>query len=55
MSKNLLKDFVARKKAWRNDQAHLPMKEKARIVEILRDRQGTFRIVRGRRRKPAHS
>lgn len=54
MSKTLLKDFVARKKAWRNDQAHLPMREKAQIVERLRDRQGTFRIIRDRR-KQAHS
>jgi hypothetical protein len=55
MSKTaLLKDFVIRKKAWRNEQAHLPMSEKARVVETLRDRQITFRSISGRR-KMTHS
>ena len=28
MSKGLFEDFVLRKKAWRNEQARLPMSEK---------------------------
>jgi len=47
----LIKEFVARKKVWRSEQYHLPMSEKARIVEMLRDRQIAFRNVRSLRRR----
>ncbi len=42
MSKGLFEDFVLRKKAWRKEQARLPMAEKARIVEALRERVDRF-------------
>jgi hypothetical protein len=45
----LIKQFVKRKKAWRSSQARLPMSEKVRIVEALRNRDAEFRIVRARR------
>jgi hypothetical protein len=54
MSKGLFEDFVLRKKAWRKEQARLPMAEKARIVEALRERSIVFRKVRAYR-KQAHS
>jgi len=54
MSKGLFEDFVLRKKAWRKEQARLPMAEKARIVEALRERSTVFRKVRAYR-KQAHS
>jgi hypothetical protein len=55
MTKKLLEDFVARKKAWRRAQARLPMAEKAKIVEALRDRHLAFRKLRTERRKNAQS
>jgi hypothetical protein len=54
MSKGLFEDFVLRKKAWRKAQARLPMAEKARIVNALRERSTVFRKVRAYR-KQAHS
>jgi hypothetical protein len=54
MSKGFFEDFVLRKKAWRKEQARLPMTEKARIVEALRERLTVFRKVRAYR-KQAHS
>jgi hypothetical protein len=54
MSKGLFEDFVLRKKAWRKAQARLPMAEKARIVDALRERSTVFRKVRAYR-KQAHS
>jgi hypothetical protein len=54
MSKGLFEDFVLRKKAWRKEQARLLMSEKARIVEVLRERSAVFQKVRGYR-KQAHS
>jgi hypothetical protein len=51
MSKGLFEDFVLRKKAWRNEQARLPMSEKPRIVEVLRERSTVFRKVRAYRKQ----
>jgi hypothetical protein len=56
MSKTrLIEEFVDRKKARRKDQARLPMAEKARIVEDLRDRHLSFRAIRARRKKLGQS
>jgi len=41
-----IKEFVARKKAWRYSERHLPMYEKAQIIEMLLKRDETFRRVR---------
>ncbi len=43
---HLLKDLVTHKELWRKEQARLPMAEKARIAEILRDRHLSFRLIR---------
>lgn len=45
----LIKEFVARKAAWRVAQYRLPMSEKARIVERLRDRTVAFQHARSLR------
>lgn len=46
MNETLLAEFIARKAAWRQSQTRLPIAEKMRIVELLRDRNEEFKKIR---------
>ena len=41
-----IKEFAARKKAWRSVERHLPMTEKVRVIEMLLKRYNDFRRAR---------
>lgn len=46
-----LEEHLAAKRRWRSARARLPMPEKVRILEKLRERSRTFRALRQARRQ----